>query len=264
MRIATWNVNSIRARIDAVVDWIDRHQPDVLLLQETKCSDAVFRTPALDGRFRQAGYTVAHLGTNHYNGVAIASRVGLDDLVPGFGAAADGVFAEPRLLTATCAGVRVHTVYVPNGRRAHTPHWEAKLAWLDRLRTTIDVDAPTVVAGDFNIQRADIDVYDPRRWRNRNHATPEERAALASLLDVGLRDVVRERHPEPGVYTWWNHAAEQFGRNRGMRIDLVLCTAELADRVRRAWVDTAERGRTGSSDHTPVVIDLATPDETAG
>ena len=259
MRIATWNVNSIRARIDTVVDWIDRHGPDVLLFQETKCSDEVFRTAGVAGRHQRAGYTLAHLGTNHYNRVAIASRVDLDDDVGGFTEETDGVFAEPRLLAGTCDGVRVHTVYVPNGRRAHTSHWEAKLAWLRRLATAIDLDIPTVVAGDFNVQRADIDVYDPRRWRNRNHATPEERAALADLLDTGLRDVVREQHPGPGVYTWWNHAAEQFARNRGMRIDLVLCTADIADRVDRAWIDTAERARPGSSDHAPVVIDVAMP-----
>jgi len=257
VRVTTWNVNSIRARIDAVVDWMDRQRPDVLLLQETKCSDEAFHTPALDGRLGQAGYTVAHLGTNHYNGVAIASRVGLDAVVRGFGDRSDGVFAEPRLLSATCSGVRVHNVYVPNGRRAHTSHWDAKLAWLRHLATVVDVGVPTVVAGDFNVQRADIDVYDPRRWRNRNHATPEERAALAALIDLGLRDVVRDHHPGPSVYTWWNHAAEQFARNRGMRIDLMLCTPDLADRVDRAWIDTAERGRPGSSDHAPVVIDLA-------
>ena len=287
MRIATWNVNSIRARIDAVVAWAESHQPDVLLLQETKCSDAVFDTLTLRGRLEQSGYTVAHHGTDHYNGVAIASRVGLDDAVAGFPDsddqqptssavrrraesadrphAPDGqehidrsarVMIEPRLLTATCSGVRVHNVYVPNGRQAYSAHWEAKLAWLHRARSIVDVDSPTIVAGDFNVQRADIDVYDPRRWRNRNHATPEERAALAAFIELGLRDVVREAHPDPGIYTWWNHAAEQFARNRGMRIDLMLCTPGIAERVERVWIDTAERGRARSSDHAPVVIDV--------
>ncbi|MFW2335304.1 exodeoxyribonuclease III [Ilumatobacter sp.] len=257
MRVATWNVNSIRARIDGVVDWIERRGPDVLLLEETKCSDDVFDTTDVRGRFRDAGYEVAHHGANHYNGVAIASRVGLDGVTRGFADRDDGVFGEPRLLAATCAGIRMHAVYVPNGRSAHTTHWEAKVEWLHHLRSAVDVDVPTIVAGDVNVQRDDIDVYDPRRWRNRNHATPEERAALAALLDHGLRDVVREANPDAGVYTWWNHAADQFRRNRGMRIDLVLCTTEVADRVDAAWVDVAERGRPRSSDHAPVIVDLA-------
>jgi exodeoxyribonuclease-3 len=257
VRLVTWNVNSIRARIDAVVGWCERHAPDVVLLQETKCTDEVFADPAIGGRLSALGYDVVHHGTNQYNGVAVASRVGLADVAFGFPDRDDGVFGEARLISATCGGIRCHDVYVPNGRKAHTEHWEAKVAWLHHLRTVVDVARPTVVAGDVNVQRADVDVYDPRRWRNRNHATPEERAALAALIDHGLRDVVREQHPEPGVYTWWNHAAGQFARNRGMRIDLVLATDDVADRVEAAWIDTDERGRPGSSDHAPVVVDLA-------
>ncbi len=256
MRLATWNVNSIRARIDDVAAWVEHHEPDILLLQETKCSDAVFDALPLRDRLSERGYTVAHHGTNHHNGVATASRVGLDDVFAGFPDRVEGSFAEPRLLTATCNGLRVHNVYVPNGRKAYTPHWEAKLAWLHHLRSVVHVDQPTVVAGDFNVQRADVDVYDPKRWRNRNHATPEERAALAALLELGLRDVVREAHPGPGVYTWWNHAADQFARNRGMRIDLVLCSHDIADRVAHARIDTIERRRQRCSDHAPVVIDV--------
>ena len=256
MRLATWNVNSIRARIDAVASWIERREPDVLLLQETKCTDAVFDTPEIGGRLADLGLEYAHHGTNHYNGVATLSRIGLDDTVFGFGDRTDGAFGEARLLTTTCAGIRVHNVYVPNGRKAYTSHWEAKVAWIHHLGTVIDQAAPTIVAGDMNVQRADIDVYDPSRWRNRNHATPEERAALAALIDLGLRDVVRDRHPEPGVYTWWNHAAEQFTRNRGMRIDLVLASDPVARRVGDAWIDTDERSRPRSSDHAPVIVDL--------
>ena len=256
MRIATWNVNSIRARVDAVAAWIEQHEPDVLLLQETKCTDATFDAPEIGGRLAGLGHEYVHHGTNHYNGVAILSRVGLGDVSIGFADRDDGAFGEARLLTATCAGVRVHNVYVPNGRKAYTPHWEAKVAWLHHLGTAVDVAVPTVVAGDMNVQRADVDVYDPSRWRNRNHATPEERAALAALIDVGLHDVVRDRHPDPGVYTWWNHAAEQFARNRGMRIDLVLASPDVARRVTDAWIDTDERGRPRSSDHAPVVVDL--------
>lgn len=256
MRLATWNVNSIRARIDAVAAWISRHEPDVVLLQETKCTNDTFTGLGIGDRLGSTGYDVVHHGTNHYNGVAILSRVGLDDVTLGFPDRDDGPFGEPRLISATCGGLRVHNSYVPNGRKAHTEHWEAKVAWLRHLRTVIDIERPTVVAGDMNVQRADIDVYDPTRWRNRNHATPEERAALAALIDLGLRDIVRERHPEPGVYTWWNHAADQFARNRGMRIDLVLANAAVANRVEHAWVDTEERGRPLSSDHAPVVVDL--------
>lgn len=259
MRLVTWNVNSIRARIDSVAAWIERHEPDVVLLQETKCTDAVFDTPEIGGRLAELGHEFVHHGINHHNGVAIASRVGLADPTIGFVDRTDGAFGEARLLAATCAGVRVHNVYIPNGRKAHTPHWEAKVAWLGHLGTALDPTVPTIVAGDMNVQRADIDVYDPVRWRNRNHATPEERAALAALLDLGLHDVVRDRHPEPGVYTWWNHAAEQFTRNRGMRIDLVLATADVARRVDEAWIDTVERGRPHSSDHAPVVIDIGQP-----
>lgn len=255
MRVATWNVNSIRARIDAVDAWVVRREPDVLLLQETKCTDAAFADLAL--RFHRLGYETAHHGLDHYNGVAILSRVGLDDVAVGFEHPPDERFDEARVIRATCAGVDMWSVYVPNGRRAGDPHWHFKLAWLHTLREHVDVGRPTIVAGDVNVQRADIDVYDPSRWRNRNHATPEERAALAALIDRGLVDVVREHHPEPGVYTWWNHAANQFERNRGMRIDLVLCTSDLADRVTDAWVDTDERGRPSSSDHAPVVVDVA-------
>jgi len=258
MHLATWNVNSIRARIGQVADWIERHDPDVVLLQETKCTDETFDSPGIGGRLTMLGYDLAHHGANQYNGVAIASRVGLHDVAHGFLDRCDGAFGEPRLLTATCGDVRVHNVYVPNGRKAYTPHWEAKVEWVNHLRSIVDVDRPTILAGDVNVQRADIDVYDPTRWRNRNHATPDERAALAALIDLGLHDVVREHRPEPGVYTWWNHAADQFARNRGMRIDLVLATRDVASRVRDAWVDTEERGRPHSSDHAPVVIDLDT------
>ena len=255
MRVVTWNVNSVRARIDAVVRWIDDHAPDVLLLQETRCGDTAFA--ALEHLFTDRGYDVAHHGHDHRNGVAIVSRLGLADVARGFRNPPDGRFDEARLIGATCDGIRVWSAYVPNGRRAGDPHWHFKLDWLRALRTEIDVGVPTILGGDVNVQRADIDVYDPRRWRNRNHATPEERAELTALIDRGLVDVLREHRPGPGVYTWWNHAADQFARNRGMRIDLILCTPDPAARVTDAWVDTAERGRPGSSDHAPVVADIA-------
>ena len=259
MRVVTWNVNSIRIRHDDVFAWLRRHRPDVVLLQETKCTDATFDEVVRLG-LEHLDYEVAHWGVNHYNGVAIASRVGLADVRVGFPDAPAAPFDEPRLLSATCAGVRVWCVYVPNGRKREDPHWYFKLDWLGRLRDAVAADVangvPTIVAGDVNVQRADIDVYDPRRWRNRNHATPEERAAIAAVIDAGLRDVMRERHPNPGVYTWWNYRPGQFTQNKGMRIDLVLCTDDIAERVADVWIDREERARPISSDHAPVVVDL--------
>jgi exodeoxyribonuclease-3 len=260
MRLVTWNVNSIRVRHGDVLEWIDRNAPDVLALQETKCTDATFdevTRPDLEAR----GYEVAHWGVDHYNGVAIASRVGLGDARSGFPDDAPPPFDEPRLISADCGGIRVWSIYVPNGRRREDPHWYFKLSWLERLRDVIadEIRAcrPTLVAGDVNVQRADIDVYDPKRWRNKCHATPEERSALAALIDVGLRDVVRDRFPEPDVYTWWSYRPGQFERNRGMRIDLVLCSDDVASRTSDVWIDRTERAKPVTSDHAPVVIDLA-------
>ncbi len=258
MRVVTWNVNSIRVRHGDVVDWLHRHGPDVVLLQETKCSDTVFDTVARDG-LEALGYEVAHWGRDQYNGVAILSRVGLDDVRCGFPDGPGPPFDEPRLLAARCGGVRVWTAYVPNGRKREDPHWYFKLDWLARLRGAVDVAEPTIVAGDFNVQRADVDVYDPKRWRNRCHATPEERAALAALIDGGLRDVLREQRPEPEVYTWWSYRPGQFEQNKGMRIDLALCTDDVADRVTDVWIDRAERAKPVTSDHAPVVVDLRSP-----
>lgn len=259
MRVATWNVNSIRVRHGDVVAWVRRHRPDVLFLQETKCTDAAFDEVARPD-LEHLGYEVAHWGVDHYNGVAIASRVGLDDVRRGFPDSPPAPFDEARLLSATCAGIRVWSVYVPNGRQREDPHWWFKLEWLRRLRDAVATDVvagvTTIVAGDVNVQRADIDVYDPKRWRNRNHATPEERAAIASVIDVGLRDVMRERHPDPGVYTWWSYIPGQVAKNKGMRIDLVLCTADLADQVADVRVDLEERTRPVTSDHAPVVVDF--------
>lgn len=259
MRLVTWNVNSIRVRHGDLVDWIGRHQPDVILLQETKCDDTTFDSvcrPDLE----RLGFDVAHWGVGPYNGVAIASRVGLDEVRRGFPDEPGPPFDEPRLLSAVCGGVRCWCVYVPNGRAREDPHWWFKLDWLARLRhavaSGVDGASPTIVAGDVNVQRADIDVYDPKRWRNRCHATPEERAALAAVIGTGLVDVIRERQPGPDVYTWWSYRPGQFERNRGMRIDLVLCSPDLAERVGNAWIDLAERSRPVTSDHAPVVVDI--------
>ncbi|MCP3992083.1 MAG: exodeoxyribonuclease III [Actinomycetia bacterium] len=252
MRIASWNVNSIRARRERVLAWLDYHQPDVVLLQETKCDNETFET----AWFEELGYEAEHWGVDHWNGVAILSRVGLAGVQRGFPGHQRSPYDEARLLSATISGVRVHSVYVPNGRELGDPHYLFKLVWLERLRAAIDVGQPTIVAGDFNVAPADADIYDPKRWRRRTHASPPERAAIESLLDLGLIDVTRQHQPEPGVFTWWSYRPGQFEQNRGLRIDLALCTPDVADQVDRVWIDTDERAGKGPSDHAPLVVDL--------
>lgn len=258
MRVVTWNVNSIRSRHGRVERWLHHHQPDVVLLQETKCTDAVFDTFTDD--YRRLGYDVAHHGRDHWNGVAILSRVGLADVDIGFPGVNRPPFDEARVLSARCGGIRVHSIYAPNGRTLDDPHYLFKLTWLERLRTVVDTEMPSILAGDFNVAPADIDIYDPARWRRRTHASPPERAAIDALLDVGLVDVVRQHLPGPEVYTWWSYRPGQFERNRGLRIDLALCTTEVADRVTRVHIDVDERGvqtpDEKPSDHAPVLLDL--------
>lgn len=238
--------------------WTAANEPDVLLLQETKCTGQVFAD--LAGFAIDAGYEIAHHGCDHWNGVAILSRVGLVDVGRGFPGVNRPPFDEARLISATCGGVRVHSIYVPNGRELDDPHYLYKLVWLERLRSTVDASVPTVVAGDFNVAPADIDVYDPIRWRRRTHASPPERSAIGALVDLGLRDVTRDHRPEPGLFTWWSYRPGQFEANRGLRIDLALCSVDVAERVRAVTVDTAERGAEHPtekpSDHAPLIIDL--------
>lgn len=256
MRVVSWNVNSIRVRIDQVLEWSSTHDPDVLLLQETRCGDDIFPFD----RFAAAGFAVVHHGVDHRNGVAIASRIGLDDVVPGFAGPQREPFDEPRLLAATCGGVRMWSVYVPNGRALWDPHYAFKLVWLERLRAEVGADVaggrPVLVAGDFNVAPADIDIYMPSRWRRRTHASPPERAAIDALLDLGLHDVTRDHHPEPGVYTWWNYRPGQFEKDHGLRIDLALCSRPTAAAVTDVWIDRAARGVARPSDHAPLVVDL--------
>ncbi len=256
LRIATWNVNSIRSRQGEVLGWLERHRPDVLVLQETKCTDAMFATAEIAGTYAALGYSVAHHGRDHWNGVAILSRVGLDDVQRGFPGSNRPPFDEARVIAATCGGIRVWSVYAPNGRGLDDPHYLFKLVWFERLRSAIDSSGPTVVAGDVNVAPTDLDIYDPVRWRRRTHASPPERAAIGALVDLGLRDVTREHLPDPGVYTWWSYRPGQFESNRGLRIDLALCTGDVADRVARVWIDTEARAATRASDHAPLVLDL--------
>jgi len=256
MRIATWNVNSLKVRMPRVEEWLDYAQPDVLCMQETKMADGAFPTMA----FQSRGYEAAHHGNGRWNGVAILSRVGLEDPVPGFSGEAESDVVESRLISATCGGVRVSSVYVPNGRSVGTEHYEAKLAWLDRLHThlldTGDPDDEVAICGDFNIAPDDRDVYDPRKYVGTTHTSPPERAALTRLLDWGLNDSFRLLHDEDKLFTWWDYRAGDFHQHRGMRIDLVLVTKRLAERASYTLIDRFARKGKLPSDHAPLLVDF--------
>jgi exodeoxyribonuclease III len=259
VRIATWNVNALSGdRMERVVSWLGIGQPDVLCLQETKSSDAAF--PALE--FHGLGYDSVHHGEGRWNGVAILSRVGLDDPVAGF---ADGEPAddEARLVTATCGGVRVSSVYVPNGRVVGSDHFAYKLRWLSRLRAHVAAEgrSPVAVCGDFNVAPDDLDLWSVAAFEGSTHVTPEERAALGELEALGLRDVFRERYPGvEGLFSWWDYRAGNFPKHRGMRIDLLLLSDEVADRVTWALVDRNARKGSKPSDHAPVFVDVDVDD----
>jgi exodeoxyribonuclease-3 len=270
MRIATWNVNSLNARIEKVLWWLERARPDVLLMQETKLADA--DAPA--AAFRGAGYQLAHHGEGRWNGVAIASRCGIAEVVTNFGrplrqartgdTGDDEPAAEARMIAATCGGVRVVCVYVPNGRTLDSPFYQAKLAWLDSLAQWLDEtarpDDALVLGGDLNVAPTDIDVWDPRAFAGSTHVSPRERDAIDRLCRWGLIDVYRRHHPEPGRYTWWDYRAGSFHKNMGMRIDHLLVTRPVAERTVWAEIDReARKGKPLPSDHTPLVIDLDEP-----
>ena len=256
MRIATWNVNSVKQRVPRLLPWLDQRQPDVVCLQETKLSDDAFTAllgAELDGR----GYAVALSGEVQWNGVAILSRAGLGDVELGFAGAPGFPHQEARAVSATCAGIRIHCVYAPNGRVPDSDHYRYKLAWFAALRESIRSGPDkAMVLGDMNIAPTDADVFDPDAYIGQTHVTPPERAALAELQEVGLHDVVRDRWPDERVFTYWDYRAGMFHQDLGMRIDLVLASAAVADRVRAAWVDRHARKGTGPSDHAPVIVDL--------
>ena len=259
MRLATWNVNSIRSRVDRVEAWLQRNEVDVLAMQETKSKDATFPFD----RFRDLGYEVAHHGLNQWNGVAILSRVGLDDVQVGFPDApqwGEPAVAEARALGATCGGVRVWSLYVPNGRTLEDPHLPYKLSWLEVLRrhaTEWATDGtPVALCGDWNIAPQDDDVWDMAYFEGRTHVSPAERAAFQAFLDAGFVDVVRPHTPGPGVYTYWDYQRLRFPKRQGMRIDFVLGSPSLAERVAGAAIDREERKGTGASDHAPVVVEV--------
>jgi exodeoxyribonuclease-3 len=270
MRIATWNVNSLKARLEKVTWWLERARPDVLLLQETKLADADAPADA----FQAAGYALAHHGEGRWNGVAVASRAGIGDVVTNFGeplrpaatpeVADDEPLAEARMISAVCGGVRVVSLYAPNGRVVDSPFYRAKLAWYDRLARWLaesrDPGEPLVLGGDFNVAPEDADVWDPAACHGGTHVSEPERRAFARLRDWGLADAYRLHHQEPGRFTWWDYRAGNFHKNFGMRIDHLLVTAPVAARTVWAEIDReARKGKPTPSDHTPLVIDLDSP-----
>jgi exodeoxyribonuclease-3 len=256
VRLATWNVNSIKQRVPRLLPWLDQRRPDVVCLQETKLADEAF-TDLLGEQLVSRGYEVALHGEVQWNGVAILSKVGLDDVVPGVAGAPGFPLPEARAVSATCGGIRVTSVYVPNGRVPNSDHYRYKLKWLAALAEQVrSGHSEAVVCGDMNIAPTDEDVFDPEAYIGQTHVTPPEREALAKLQAVGLRDIVRDRWPGKRVFTYWDYRAGMFHQDLGMRIDLVLATAAVADRVRAAWVDRQARKGSGPSDHAPVMVDL--------
>ena len=256
MRIATWNVNSIKQRLPRLLPWLDERRPDVVCLQETKLADDAF-ADLLGDELTDRGFAVAVHGEATWNGVAILSRVGLDDVAEGLEGAPGFSRPEARAVSATCGGIRVLSVYVPNGRVPGSDHYQYKLAWLAALREVVTASPEaTLVCGDMNIAPTDDDVFDPDAYIGQTHVTPAERAALAELQALGLRDVVRDRWPNERVFTYWDYRAGMFHQDLGMRIDLVLAGATIAGRVQAAWVDRQARKGSGPSDHAPVIVDL--------
>ena len=256
MRVVTWNVNSLRARLERVEEWVAEVEPDVLCLQETKLADDAF--PALT--FEAMGYDCAHFGQGQWNGVAILSRVGLADVVANF---ADGIEPDPdaRIITATCGGIRISCCYVPNGRSLDDDHYTYKLSWLDRLIEHLDAESsPTddvIVTGDFNIAPGDIDVHDPAKFDGATHVSRPERDRFDALVRWGLVDLFRQQHPDAAkVFSWWDYRGGDFHQGRGMRIDHVLGSASVAERLEWCVIDRNARKGKQPSDHAPVIVDI--------
>jgi exodeoxyribonuclease III len=275
MRIATWNVNSLKARQDRVEEWLTQKSPDVLLMQETKFADEAAPTMA----FSMAGYDLRHHGEGRWNGVAIASRIGISGTITNFGdgpvrrspgtdAVAEALEAEAseasadeaRMISGMCGDIRMVSVYAPNGRALDTPFYRAKLAWFDRLlrwlRESCDPSEPIVIGGDFNVAPADADVYDMADFAGATHVSAPERAAMAALRDWGFVDAYRLHHPEAGKYTWWDYRAGNFHKGLGMRIDHLYVTQPVAERCTAAEIDRDARKGKLPSDHAPLYMDL--------
>lgn len=262
MRIASYNINSVRARMDRLVPWLKEDQPDVVCLQETKSTDDQFPRMELES----LDYAVAHVGQSSYNGVAILSRVGLDDVdtaLPG-----DDEDTEARMVAATCGGLRVISVYVPNGRSVDSDHYQYKLRWLERLYEYLNSghspDEPLVLCGDFNVAPEPRDVYDPAAWEGRVLYTEAEKKAFRKLLDWGLVDAFRLLRKEDDLYTWWDYRMGAFWQNRGLRIDHMLVTRPLAGAVMEAEMVRDMRKGKKPSDHAPICIALDMEPSVAG
>jgi exodeoxyribonuclease III len=257
VRIVTWNVNSLKVRLPRVEAWLAEVQPDVLCMQETKLADDAF--PALT--FQALGYESVHHGQGQWNGVAILSKVGIDDVVAGFHPSSGDPDPDARIVSARCGGVSVTSVYVPNGRSLDHEHYQYKLGWLAQLRRHVAAigspDDAMVVTGDFNIAPDDRDVYDPSKFVEATHVSDAERALLAELGDWGFTDLFRSRWDGPKLYSWWDYRAGDFHQGRGLRIDLVLGTRSVADRLEWSIVDRNARKGESPSDHAPVLVDLA-------
>ncbi|AUN39022.1 exodeoxyribonuclease III [Tsukamurella tyrosinosolvens] len=266
MRVATWNVNSVKQRHGRLLEWLDSRRPDVVCLQELKLTDDAFATligPDLEER----GYEFATAGQPQWNGSALLSKVGLEDVVVGIpGAPAFDGIVEGRAISGVCDGIRVHSLYTPNGREIGSDHYDYKLEWLAALAAQVKADTvPQLVCGDMNIAPTDADVFDPAAFVGHTHVTAPERGALTALADLGLRDVVREHWPDEQVFSYWDYRAGMFNKNLGMRIDLILASGDVADRTAAAWIDRQARKGKGPSDHAPVMLDLDTaPDGDVG
>jgi exodeoxyribonuclease-3 len=261
MKFATWNINSVRARQDRLVAFLERSDVDVLAVQETKTTDDKF--PGAE--IAALGYEVAHHGVSQWNGVALISRVGIKDVrvgFPGMPQFGDPPQTEARAIGATCGGIEIWSLYVPNGRTLDDPHyvykleWLAALAWFTATELAAAPQRSLALCGDFNIAPTDTDVWDMTAFQGSTHVSPPERTAFQNLLDSGLSDVVRPLLPGPGVYTYWDYRQLRFPRREGMRIDFALASAALAARVTGATVDREERKGKGASDHAPVIVEL--------
>jgi exodeoxyribonuclease-3 len=270
MRITTWNVNSLKMRLERVLGWLERAQPDVLLMQETKLADAAVPIEP----FAQRGYELVHHGEGGWNGVAIASRVGIAEVVTNFGMPLraadtpetpdDEPLREARMISAVCGDTRVVSIYAPNGRTLGSVYYRAKLTWyqalLGWLRDTRDPHERLVIGGDYNVAPADIDVWDAAACHGGTHVSEPERAAFGQLLDWGLVDSYRKHHGELKRFSWWDYRAGCFQKNYGMRIDHLLVTAPLAEHIVWSEIDReARKGKPTPSDHAPVLIDVDAP-----
>ncbi|WP_245816422.1 exodeoxyribonuclease III [Lentzea albidocapillata] len=256
VRVATWNVNSVKQRVPRLLPWLDQRQPDVVCLQETKLADDAFTT-LLSDALKERGYEFALFGETQWNGVAILSRVGLDDVAVGVAGAPGFPHVEARAVAATCGGVRVHSLYVPNGREPESDHYKYKLEWLAALRDVLETGpSDALVCGDINIAPTDADLFDPEAYIGQTHVTEPERAALQAIEALGFHDVVRDRWPTERIFSYWDYRAGMFHRDLGMRIDLILASSSVAPRAKAAWIDRHARKGTGPSDHAPVIVDL--------